>query len=477
MLTTLPSVPSGITPAARAAITICCLGISITSSFGAKPQSSAKSSLPRLKATTRGEARTIAAICLERGRGLDQQHEAGAAMRHARALLALADQFVEQAHMRGPFDLGDASGRAPPGPTAASMSRTAMRQRTVDAHQHVGAGLPNRARRGGDGGARRFLLRDRHAVFEIELHGVGAARDAPSRRSAARGPARTGSSASWARADGAGRCRREVMAAPQSDVMLRSFATLAPLGDFVGEEGGELGRRQLPGLGAFAGVQLAHFGRFAGCADLGIEHVDDRLRRLGRREHAPPRPRVEKPGTTSAMAGRSGVKLERLSDVTAIGRMLLGLQRAAHRCGGRHHHLQVAAHHVRHRVRDALVRHVHRLRAGHHVEQLAAHVADRADAGRAVVDAALRVARRFEVLRGRLVRRRACRRSAASGRGEQRHRREGLQRVVAQVLLDGGVGREAHRGEQQRGAVGLGTAPPCRCRSRRRRRACCRRSR
>ena len=59
---TVPMKPSGITPAARAAMIIRCLGCSSTSSSGSMSQFRAKSSPPMFIATTRGQARGISSM-------------------------------------------------------------------------------------------------------------------------------------------------------------------------------------------------------------------------------------------------------------------------------------------------------------------------------------------------------------------------------------------------------------------------------
>ena len=107
--------------------------------------------------------------------GLDHGDEFGMANRHAAFLFKFGDEFVEQLDVRGAVDLGARDGVDV---RADGMFEIAHRerQRAVDAHDNVSAAAAYFL-----GGclhqrAGFFFFRGRHAVFDIELDHIGAAR-------------------------------------------------------------------------------------------------------------------------------------------------------------------------------------------------------------------------------------------------------------------------------------------------------------
>ena len=172
---TLAMKPSGIMPAARAAKIICCLGMSSVSSVGSMPVSSAKSSPPMFIAARRALDCAIAGIW---------KKAAGVSImaisrvwpgRSPRFASRPEMQLVDALHVLGALRLGDRDAvdvRADRGFEVLHRDFVG----TVDAHHDVGAAAPHALRRRRHQLARRVLLRGRHAVLEIELDAVGAAR-------------------------------------------------------------------------------------------------------------------------------------------------------------------------------------------------------------------------------------------------------------------------------------------------------------
>ena len=123
----------------------------------------------------RSQARVISWMRKNASGGFDHGDELGVADRHAALFFEFGHQFVEQTHVRGAVDLGDGDA-VDVGTDRLFEVAHRHRQRAVDAHHHIRAAAPHLRRGFLDQGARLVLFAERHAVFEIELDHVGAAR-------------------------------------------------------------------------------------------------------------------------------------------------------------------------------------------------------------------------------------------------------------------------------------------------------------
>src|SRR5829696_5448450 len=222
---------------------------------------------------------------------------------------------------------------------------------------------------------------------------------------------------------------------------------LRPFLDVVAQVFAELGRRHLQRHGALPCPVVAHLGSAQHLADLGVELVDDRLRRAGRRHEAEPDRRL--------VAGDAGLGDRRHVGQDARARQpgdaerphLPGLDVRRHRGDGVDHHLHMAADDAVARLAAAAVRHVDDVGAAHRFEQLAGHMVGRAGAGGGVVERArprLRVGHEFlQVLR----RHRGMDEEHEVGIVDRRHRHEIAHQLVGLLRdqrLVRGVGVRHH---------------------------------
>ena len=206
-----------------------------------------------------------------------------------------------------------------------------------------------------------------------------------------------------------------------------------------------------------------------------VQLVDDRLRRAGRRDDAPPVDRlVGRHAGFRRPSARRAAPCCAPCEPTPSALELAGLdvRRGLHQRG--EHHLGVAADHVDHRRAAALERHVQHVDAGLELEQLAAEM--------------LEASRRR---RTRTACRRACCLASATSSLIELTGSVGLtattfgpepitpigakvlDRIVGQ-LVEPRIDRVRERNDQQRVAVRRRLARRARCRSRRRRRRGCR---
>ena len=111
----------------------------------------------------------------ERFGRLDQHMEPQPAHLEPGGGFAFADQLVEQRHMVRPPRLGDDDAIHPRHHGGANILHR-HRQRRVDPHQHIGAGLAHHGGRGRYRAPRGRLFAGRDRVLQIKLDAVGAAR-------------------------------------------------------------------------------------------------------------------------------------------------------------------------------------------------------------------------------------------------------------------------------------------------------------